>query len=184
MLGWLMHDPRFEPASIALPRGCIAGAPTTMVLRSMFAEEGATADVEIQRMGSGASLKQARVTFADGSGTAKVELGSLEAGGYTATVRLDRQGRSAPSRHDFACEAGGDEWADPRPDPARLEAIARATDGVAVAPDGITKLPQPRATRVVAERRVEPWLPAWMWTALAAALMGGHWVARRRSGLI
>ncbi|MBM4357773.1 MAG: hypothetical protein FJ096_06655 [Deltaproteobacteria bacterium] len=183
MLGWLMRDPRFEPASVELPRGCIAGVPTTMALRAMFADEGAEADLEIQRMGSGKTVRQVHVTFADGNGRTTADLGPLEAGGYTATVRLDRQGRSAPSRHDFACEAGGDEWADPRPDPTRLESIAQATGGIAVAPDGITKLPQPRATRVVAERRVEAWLPAWMWTALAAALMGGHWVARRRDGL-
>ncbi len=183
MLGWLMRDPRFEPAVVELPRGCIAGVPTTLQLRALFAEDGAEADVTIERMGSGEKLKQVHVRFPAGDAPASVDVGSLAQGGYTATVRLDRQGSSAPSRHDFACEVGGDEWADPRPDGARLEAIAKATGGVAVSYDGIAKLPLPRATRVVSERRVEAWLPPWSWTALAALAMGGHWFLRRRVGL-
>lgn len=183
MLGWLMRDPRFEPATVELPQGCIAGVPTTMALRAMFAEKGAEADVEIQRMSSGETVRRLHVTFAEGDGRAALELGALEAGGYTATVRLDGRGRAAPSRHDFACEVGGDEWADPRPDPARLAAIATATGGVAVAAGDEVKLPRPRATRLVAERRVEPWMPPWVWALGAAFCMGAHWISRRRSGL-
>jgi len=67
--------------------------------------------------------------------------------------------------------------------PERLEAIAAATGGLAVGPDSIDRLPLPVATRVVAERRVEPFLAPWAWTALAAAALGAHWVARRRTGL-
>jgi hypothetical protein len=36
---------------------------------------------------------------------------------------------------------------------------------------------------VAAERRVEPVLPPWMWTMLAAAALGIHWIARRKTGL-
>ncbi len=182
MLGWLMRDPRFEPAVVELPRGCIAGLPTTLQLRALFAEPGAEAEVTIERMGGGAKAKQVHVAFSNAEAPQPVDVGTLEAGGYTATVRLARQASSAPSRHDFACEVGGDEWADPRPDVARLAAIAKATGGLAVTPEAIRTLPLPSATRVVAERRVQPWLPAWCWTALAALAMGFHWVARRRSG--
>jgi len=183
MLGWLMRDPRFEPASVMLPQGCIAGTPTTLTLRARFAEDGAEADVDIQRLGSGEQVKHVRVAFPRGDAPAPVDVGVLEAGGYSATVRLSGSGRTAPSRHDFACEAGGEEWADPRPDPARLAAIAKATGGVAVTADDVASLPLPRATRVVAERRIEAWVPPWVWTALAAFAMGAHWLARRRSGL-
>jgi hypothetical protein len=36
---------------------------------------------------------------------------------------------------------------------------------------------------VAAERRTSPLLPPWVWTLLAAAMMGAHWVVRRSSGL-
>ena len=112
-----------------------------------------------------------------------VELGKLTAGGYTATVRLTRQGRSAPSRYDFACEVGGQEWADPRPDVERLAVVAAETGGVAVDAAGVDDLPLPRAAQVVAERRVNPVMPPWAWTLLAAVALGAHWVVRRRVGL-
>src|SRR5262245_65410459 len=35
MLGWLMRDPRFEPASVDLPGGCIAGEETSLVLHPL-----------------------------------------------------------------------------------------------------------------------------------------------------
>jgi hypothetical protein len=36
---------------------------------------------------------------------------------------------------------------------------------------------------VAAERRVEPVLPPWTWTMFAAAALGIHWIARRKTGL-
>jgi uncharacterized membrane protein len=183
LLGWLMRDPRFEPVKARLPRGCIAGVETMLELRAPFVEDGTEAEVVISRMGSGDEVRTISATLEGGRGSVSVALGKLGAGGHTATVRLRRQGRSAPSRYDFACEVGGDEWADPRPDPARLSAIAKATGGEAVGLAGIGGLPRPQAARVVAERRVRPVMPAWGWTLTAAVCLGGHWVARRRSGL-
>jgi hypothetical protein len=52
-----------------------------------------------------------------------------------------------------------------------------------VAPDDIDDLPLPESTRVAAERHVVPVLPSWGWTLCAAAVLGAHWVARRRGGL-
>ncbi len=183
LLGWLMRDPRFEPAKIELPKGCIAGEPTVMNLRVMFAEVGATAEVVVSRMGNGKVIRKLEVTLGAAGAAVPIDVGRLEAGGHTATVRLKRQGRSAPSRHDFACELGGAEWADPRPDPARLEAIAAATGGVAVNVDDIGDLPFPKAARIIAERHVRPLLPPWAWALIAATCLGGHWLARRQSGL-
>jgi uncharacterized membrane protein len=183
LLGWLMRDPRFEPAKVELPDGCIAGVDTTIALRAVFADEGSKAQVVIQRMGSGETVSDQLVALPNGGETVRAEIGRLKPGGYTATVWLQRQGKSAPSRYDFACEAGGDEWADPRPDPQRLSAIAQATGGVSIGPDEVDDLPLPEAAQVVAERRVRPLLPPWAWTLVAATCLGGHWIVRRKRGL-
>jgi hypothetical protein len=183
LLGWLMRDPRFEPAKVSLAKSCIAGEDTALELRAAFVDEGTKASVTVQRMGSGEAVRETEVALPGGDEPVSVPLGKLDAGGYTATIRLQRQGRSAPSRYDFACEVGGDEWADPRPDAARLAAIAKATGGRAVDAEGVDELPLPDAAQVVAERRVKPLLPPWAWSLIAAACLGGHWIVRRRGGL-
>ncbi|MEM1030141.1 MAG: glutamine amidotransferase [Myxococcota bacterium] len=187
LLGWLMRDPRFEPATVSAPDGCIAGQSTSLRVRAVFADDGAKAELAVAPMGAPTEPAGALVTRTvdlAGDGTpAVVDLGPFAPGGYTATVRFTDQGQAAPSRYDFACEAGGREWADPRPDRARLEAIAETTGGVVVDPTDIASLPLPEAARVVAERRVRPLLPPWAWTLLAATCLGGHWIARRRAGL-
>ncbi len=183
LLGWLMRDPRFEPVDVKLPNGCIAGVDTEIELRAVFVEEGAEAEITVARMGSGRVVAEREVQLPGAGIPKRIAIGKLAAGGYTATVRLNRQGRSAPSRYDFACEAGGDEWADARPDPNRLKAISEATGGTYVASDNIADIPLPEAADVVVERRVRQVLPPWTWTLLAAACLGGHWIARRRSGL-
>ena len=104
----------------------------------------------------------------------------LEAGAYAARLRASD---GSTTRHDFACEAGGDEWADSRPDAARLRALAHATGGTfAMAGEGAA-LSLPRPTTISTERHVTPVAPPWAWSLSAAALLGFHWVVRRRSGL-
>jgi hypothetical protein len=93
-------------------------------------------------------------------------------------------GDGPTTRRDFACEAGGDEWADSRPDGDRLAAIAAATGGAFHYADERGELPLPEPTVVSAERHVVPIAPAWVWALAAAALLGLHWYARRRSGLV
>ena len=93
-------------------------------------------------------------------------------------------GKGPTTRRDFACEKGGDEWADSRPDTARLEAIAAATGGKYVLASDAGSLPLPPATQVAAERQVAPLLPAWAWAIGAAMLLGAHWVVRRLGGLV
>lgn len=193
LLGWLMRDPRFEPAVVELPDGCIAGEETTLSLRPLPSQTG-EAKITIRRLGSGESVKVVSAPL-DGKGEPlHFDAGKLEPGGYSATVEIlpkVENGKAAPdeakrgptTRRDFACERGGDEWADSRPDPERLSAIARATGGKSVNADGIGSLPLPAATQIAAERRVSPIAPPWAWTLLAAVLGGAHWVVRRRGGL-
>lgn len=183
LLGWLMRDPRFEPAKVSVPHGCIAGEPLDLEVRAVFVDEGAPAEIVVARMGTGEEVARQEVKIPGDGAPVSVRLGTLTAGGYTATVRLTRQGRSAPSRYDFACEVGGQEWADPRPDVERLAVVAAETGGVAVDASGIDDLPLPRAAQVVAERRVNAVMPPWAWTLLAAVALGVHWVVRRRVGL-
>ncbi len=193
MLGWLMRDPRFEPAVVELSDGCIAGEDTTLTLRPLPGQKG-EAKITIRRLGSG---EEARVLSAplDGRGEPlSLDAGKLSPGGYSATVEIVPSDagaakgtasaeRGPTTRRDFACERGGDEWADTRPDPERLAAIAAATGGKSVTVDGIGSLPLPEATQIAAERRVSPLLPPWAWTLGAAMLVGVHWIVRRKSGL-
>ncbi len=114
------------------------------------------------------------------AGTSELTLPPLPAGGYTARLKL---GPGPVTRRDFACEAGGDEWADSRPDPDRLRALAAASGGsFRFATDDLS-LPLPKPAVVSAERHVVPLAPPWSFTLAAAVFLGVHWFARRRSGL-
>jgi hypothetical protein len=182
LLGWLMRDPRFEPVAVELPRGCFAGEETAVrVLPHPGASGPAT--LSVARLGSREPSRSIPIELGDEGTVASI--GRLEPGGYSATVELGAAGAKGPSmRRDFACERGGDEWADSRPDVARLRAIAEATGGKAVAADDAATLPLPPATVVATERYVAPLAPPWIWTLTAALALGAHWIARRRGGLV
>lgn len=184
MLGWLMRDPRFEPAVIDVPDGCIAGEETTLLLRPLPGQKG-EATVTVTRLGSGEVARKVTTKLAAGGGPVEIAAGRLSPGGYTALVEIQTSGggKGPTTRRDFACEKGGDEWADSRPDAARLRAIAEATKGRAVLVDEAGSLPLPEATRVATERHVAPILPPWAWSLCAAVALGAHWIVRRRGGL-
>ncbi len=187
LLGWIMRDPRFESTAIDRPQPCVAGEPATLTLRPLPGAEG-TATVEVHRLGTGELAHTATVELdAEGSST-KLALPGLAAGGYSATVRIggaSGAGRSLSpaTRVDFACERGGDEWADPRPDVARLEAIARASGGVALRAGDVGSLPWPPPTLVRSRSSSNPIAPPWVWSLVASLVVGAHWIVRRRNGL-
>jgi uncharacterized membrane protein len=170
LLGWLMRDPRYEPAGVE-------GEALTLTVRPLPGSEGAV-DLTVQGLDQRGSTVKRQAPL--GEGPVRIDVGALEPGGYGATVRI---GGGPATRRDFACERGGDEWADSRPDVARLRAIAAATGGEHVRASAAGRIPLPPATTISAERRVTPLLAAWVWTVLAAAALGVHWIARRRSGL-
>jgi uncharacterized membrane protein len=199
LLGWLMRDPRFEPAQMDVAGGCTAGLPSTLRVRmplvpgeaatgsSPAAAQGvgpASVALDITRIDEHAPpihLERPRPTTSTGElSSFDLALPPLEAGAYTARLRV---AGGATTRYDFACEGGGDEWADSRPDPKRLERIAQATGGAFVFAQDAAQLPLPKPTVVNAERHVRPVAPPWVWTLAAAVFLGVHWVARRRSGL-
>lgn len=184
MLGWLMRDPRFEPAMIDLPGACIAGEETTMLLRPLPGQKG-EATVTITRLGSGETVKKHSAALGAQGDAIEIPAGRLPAGGYSALVEIQSSGGRGPTtRRDFACEKGGDEWADSRPDAERLRAISSATKGQFVLADEAGSLPLPEATQVATERHVAPLLPPWAWTLGAAVAVGAHWILRRRGGLL
>ena len=183
LLGWLMRDPRFEPGQLDLASPCVAGEPAKLRVRLPTTAKGKDMTVEVRRLDK-QDEPVVRVDVpksAPGSaGTVEVALPPLAAGGYTARLPL---GAGPTTRRDFACESGGDEWADSRPDPDRLRAIADATGGSFRTADGDLAMPLPKPAVVSAERHVVPLAPAWAWSLAAAVALGFHWFARRRSGL-
>jgi uncharacterized membrane protein len=187
LLGWLMRDPRFEPAQIEIVGGCTAGLPSVLRAHIFSAARAARTsaappviELDVTRIdGPKAPLHIERPAPEDASAV-DLPLPALDPGAYTARVR---SAGGAATRKDFACETGGDEWADSRPDPQRLEALAKATGGAFVNASDVSALTLPKPTVINAERHVTPLAPAWSWTFSAALLLGVHWLVRRRSGL-
>lgn len=184
LLGWLMRDPKYESTTIELPAGCIAGQASELVLRPLPGTKG-EARVVVTRLGGDAEVvHEARVPIDTAARGTSLSVPPLGAGGYAVSVRTGDDDALGPAtRRDFACERGGAEWADVRPDPSRLEAIARATGGVAVSHDDVVSIPRPPTVVVSTQRRAKPVAPPWVWTSVAAALVGLHWIVRRKSGL-
>ncbi len=184
LLGWLMRDPRFEPAELELVSSCVADVPAKLRIRAPRSTQGGLS-LEIAKLGSGerpARVDTSSLDLASARGASlEIPLPKLGAGGYTVRARI---GNAPTTRRDFACEAGGDEWADSRPDGERLERLAKATKGSFSWADSSLSIPLPKPTVVAAERHVTPLAPAWVWTLLAAVTLGASWLARRRSGLV
>ncbi len=173
-----MREPRYESARIEVG-ACIALRRAPLKLTTLPGEEAKLA-VEIIPLGPNAAPLNTHESTIGADGVAELELGALPAGGYSARVRV---GDGPATRHDFACEEGGAAWADSRPDPARLAAIAKATGGALVSADNVEQLPAVEATVVASERHVSALVPPWLLTLMASLALGAHWVLRRRAGL-
>jgi uncharacterized membrane protein len=179
LLGWLMRDPRYEAARVEVVGECLEGEDTVLRVTRLPGMQGQL-NLTLVPLTPDAKAPILRQLPGDAAEPAEIRISGLQAGGYTAKVRI---GEAPPSRHDFACERGGSAFSDSRPDRARLDAIARVTGGIAVDVSGVERLPLPGATQVSAERQVAPVVPPWTWTLASALLLGAHWIARRNSGL-
>lgn len=179
LLGWLMRDPRYEPARIRLAQRCVAGRPLRLDVVPMPGGQGEIS-LSVERLGAAAREPQTVRAASSGSGTVSLTMPPVEPGGFVARATV---GQAPEMRFDFACELGGPAWSDVRPDRARLERIARVTGGVAVGAQELARLPRPASVRIAAERSVTPWLPPWAWSLVAATALGLHWLLRRIAGL-
>lgn len=180
LLGWLMRDPRYEPAQLELVADCVAGQSATLRLHTPPYSGGAL-HLEIVQLGSGGKPIEVPIAEAPhGSRSLDVPLPALGAGAYAARLRI---GQAPATRRDFACEAGGEEWADSRPDAPRLERLAKATGGSFHFADEEISLPLPKPTVVASERHVAPLVPSWALVLVASACLGASLFVRRRSGL-
>ncbi len=178
LLGWLMRDPRYEPARIDLESQCIADRGVKLRVRPVPGTSG-PAELTIAKLGNNEAARPVALPATEGK-PFEVTLPPLDQGGYAARIRV---GSGPSTRHDFACERGADEWADTRPDPGRLAAIAKATGGRSVSWKHAGSLPFPSATQIATEHHVAAVLPPWAWTVAAALALGMHWIARRKFGL-
>ena len=183
LLGWLMRDPRFEPGQLDLTAPCVANEPAKLRVRAPDSVKDKDMVVELRRLDqpniAPTKVPVPKAPSGQSGSVIEVTLPPLPAGGYTARLKL---GPGPTTRRDFACEAGGDEWADSRPDADRLRAIAEASGGTFHWADEDLVLPLPKPAVISAERHVVPLAPPWSWTLAAAALLGIHWFTRRRSG--
>jgi len=181
LLGWLMRDPRYEAARVEVVGECLEGEPETLLRVTRLPGMQGQLSLSLTQLTPEPHPEPiVRQLPASAPEPAEIAIPGLKAGGYTARVRI---GEAPPSRHDFACERGGVAFADSRPDRARLEAVSRATGGMAVDLANIERLPLPAATQVSAERKVAPVAPPWVWTLASAVLLGVHWITRRNGGL-
>ena len=162
LLGWLMRDPRFEPAQIEIVGGCTAGLASTLRAQVLPAAAGAAdAPVAIDRAQSdrsgGASPRAPRgeAPHPRTDTTLDFALPPLAAGGYTARLHVGKAGRppDAISPAKKAATSGQTRApmriASPR-SPRRQGARSSPFAGDA------GTVPFPRPTVVSAERHVVP----------------------------
>ena len=184
LLGWLMRDPRFEALTAGMAEPCIAQIPSTLAIRTIpgfLHRETEPVAIDLVRLdGAKAPAQHFQGTMRADQERTLVSLPPLPSGGYSAIIRL---GQTTAVRYEFACESGGDEWADPRPAAEHLVAIAKATGGTHVSAADITSLPMPKGVPLVSQRSTRPLAPAWVWALSSALVAGIFWWMRRERGL-
>jgi uncharacterized membrane protein len=181
MLGWLMRDARFELARAKAPWPCISGRPYRIEVEAVGDAAGSV-DLQIEALGQVPQQKPIQVTpRGGGEGLPAFELEGPPPGGYAALIQM---GKGPPLRFVFACEAGGEAWADTRPDPERLTEWSAARGGLSVSPSEVGQIPVPSGSQVITRSVSSPLFPDAVWSTLAAVLLGIHWLVRRFGGLL
>ncbi len=178
LIGWVMHEPQYAPLHGEIIGDCIANLP--LITRWYLpADVHGLLNMEVQQLGQAgehATHQQVRV---NNSTVVELQIAGLPPGGYAATTRVEG---GAEARLNFACEPGGVAFADSRPDSDRLRKLAEVTTGTYVRPAEIDRLPLPPSLFIDMTRTSHPIAPAWLWSALAAAFLGTHWLAARSTG--
>lgn len=179
LLGWVMREPRFEGLRTELTAPCIAGADTTLRIMSAGGANRVV-KVRVERLGRLGTVVLEKAAPIQSWGGTEVALTGLADGGYSVVARI---GEGPGSRMDFACEHGGEEYMDSRPDRERLVRLAEANQGRAVDVRHLSELPTPKPSEAFVARTIRPVLPQWLWAFAAALALAAHYVLRRQSGL-
>lgn len=184
LLGWLMRDQRYEAARIEAPRPCFAGRPfelRVLPLPGMGTEVVLSLE-QLSVSGAGAAAPREKLVRKQSGPAGEpfvFRFEGVEPGGYVARAQV---GAAPPTRLVFACEAGGGAFSDSRPDPERLEKIAELSQGKFVWKGEVERLPEARATRVLARSVTKPLVPDWVWAGLSSLVLAAHWWFRRVGG--
>ena len=170
LIGWTLHDARFDPPALQASEGCVVGEATRIVLPAQGI------DRLDERLRDGTVRPhpyrvEGRSIVVDSLGEGVVDLEARRESVVTARGRL-------------VCERGGQEWIDVRPDHALLERIAAETGGHAFAHgDRVDERILPRVRVPMSARHEEPAFPPWLLALAATLALGLHWYERRRFGL-
>ncbi len=170
IVGWTLHDARFDPPPLVASEECTPGAP----LRLALPVDGL--DSLARATGAGTREPLAYSVEQDAIVAAPLPEGVHE-------LIASRRGR-VTAAGPIWCGHGSLEWVDVRPDPARLKQIAADSGGTFFStPRDLDARILPRSRVPTSSRHERPLVAAWILTLLAAASLGVHWYDRRRFGL-
>lgn len=186
-LRWLARDPLLDPAQVETDReryGPQAELKARVRLRDARYLPIANRAVQLAVLDGSGSVRGQRDVQTDAEGGASAELGvPQEPGAYRLVVR-EGKSDSALAEQGFLVEAGGDELADPTPQPERMREIASATGAsfhTIARPPALAELDRTRA-RALGTVVSAPFATAWFF-ALLVALFAVEWALRRAYGL-
>ena len=179
LLGWVMHESRFEPFRGELQGVCIHNSAANVRWVVPVGTRGRLR-IEVEGLGTKGGPAFVLEREIDGTSTIDTQLNPLPEGAYAAMAQISG---GMTTRLDFACEKGGTALADSRPDALRLSRLATSTRGDAVVPDEIERLPIPRGLFVDQVRTSKSIAPQWLWSLVAAVSFGITWLQARNAGL-
>ena len=186
-LRWLARDPLLDPARVDTDReryGVGALLHARMRLRDGHYQPLGNRELDLLVLDMDGAVQHEQPLRSDAEGGASAELNvPHEPGAYRLAVR-DPKADAIVAEQGFLVEAGGDELADPRPQPATMRRIAQVTGGsahVASDPPRLDALDRTRA-RALGSITSTPFASAWFFASIVA-LFGLEWALRRSWGL-
>jgi hypothetical protein len=194
MVGWLMHDPRYEFARgelVGAHEGsrCLSGIECALKLYGV----GRSNQIDVtfarflERENKLAAASKPIVFKADTDPPWLVPVGHLDAGVYQVRVRVWNSNPSEGQRfetHFYAiAEQGGEEWARTSPDREKLAALAKAHAGTLTDAAHIDTWELHAEKVITLQKQIMPLFSAWIYSLIAAIGLGAHWILRRQASL-
>lgn len=170
IIGWTLHDARFDAPAILAPDGCTTGEPLRV----------ATPVGGVDRAEETLSPTNREALTVRPAADA-IYLPALSAGVHDLVLA---HGDRVTARGRIVCELAGDEWVDVRPDHPALKLLAEASGGHAYASaSDLDDRVLPTRMLPTSSRHERPLAPTWLLALLASVALGAHWFERRRFGL-